>query len=57
MIKNRKVKNIEDGIKHVNKLYLQRGFKITIIHYDSGSEPLRAYMADLGVSPNFVFKK
>ena len=35
MIKRQKLKNIEDGIKQVNKLYLQRGFKITCIHVDS----------------------
>ena len=27
MIKNKKVKKIEDGIRHVNKTYLQLGFK------------------------------
>ena len=42
MIKNRKVNNIEDGIKQINKLYLQRGFKINPIHADSEFEPLRA---------------
>ena len=31
MIKNRKVKNIEDGIIQFNKIYLQRGFNITHI--------------------------
>ena len=41
MIKNLKVKNIEDGIKQVNKLYLQRGFKITCIHADSEFELLQ----------------
>ena len=35
MNKNRKVKNIEDGIKQVKKLYLKRGFNITRIHADS----------------------
>ena len=34
MIKNWKVKNIEDGIKKFNKLYLQHGFKTTRIHAD-----------------------
>ena len=34
MIKNIKVKNIEDGIKQVNKLYLRHGFKITRINAD-----------------------
>ena len=32
IIKNLNIENIEDGIKQVNKLYLQRGFKITHIH-------------------------
>ena len=40
MIKNRKVKNIEDVIKHVNKIYLQCGLKITHIYADSEFEPL-----------------
>ena len=34
MTKNRKIKNIEDVIKQVHKLYLQRGFKITRIYDD-----------------------
>ena len=34
MIKCIKVKNIEHGIKQVNKIYLQPGFKITCIHSD-----------------------
>ena len=32
MIKNLKVKKTEYGIKQINKLYMQRGFKITLIH-------------------------
>ena len=42
MIKNQKVKNIEYGIKQVNKIYLQCGFKITHIYTDSAFGPLRA---------------
>ena len=41
MIKNRKVKNIEDGIKQFQKLYLQRVFKITRIRADREFELLR----------------
>ena len=41
MIRNWKIKNIEDGIKQVNKLYLQCGFKTTHKHDDSEFEPLR----------------
>ena len=40
MIKNRKLKNLEDGINQVNKLYLQSGLNITYIHYGSEFEPL-----------------
>ena len=36
-----KTKKIAYGIKHVNKLYLQRGFKIIRIHADSEFELLR----------------
>ena len=54
MIKNRKVKNIKDGIKQVNKLNLQRGFNITLIHADSEFEQLREEMADIGISLNFA---
>ena len=57
MIKNRKMKNIEDGNKQVNKLYLQRGFKITRIHTDSIFEPLPSEMSDIGISLNCVSKK
>ena len=35
MIKNQKLKNIEEGIKQTKKLYLQRGLKMTCIHIDS----------------------
>ena len=35
MIKNRKLKNIKDEIKQVNKIYLQRDFSITHIHANS----------------------
>ena len=41
-VKNRKIKKIEDEIKQVNKLYLQRDFKITCIHADSNFEPICA---------------
>ena len=41
MIKNRRMRNIEEGINQVNKLYMKRGFKITRIHADSRFEPLR----------------
>ena len=57
MIKIRKVKDIEDGIKRINKLYLQCGYKTTLIHADSDFEPLRPEMADLGISFNCVSKK
>ena len=57
MIKNRKLNNIEDGIKHVNKIYLQRGFNITCIHAHSKFGPLGGGMTDLGVSLNLVSKK
>ena len=40
MIKNRKVNNIEDGIKQVNTLYLQLGLNFNHIHTDSEFEPL-----------------
>ena len=56
MIKNRK-NNIEDGIKQIHKLYLQRSFKNPLIHADSDFEPLHAEMADLGISLNFISKK
>ena len=57
MIKIRKLKNIEDRIKQVNKLYLQRGLKITCIHADREFEPLRAEMYHFGVSLNWAPKK
>ena len=57
MIKNRKIKDIEDGIKQVSKLYLQCGSKITSIHADSEFEPLCAEMADIGMSLNCAPKK
>ena len=35
MIKDRKINNIEDGIKQVHKVYLQHGFKIMRIYDES----------------------
>ena len=35
IIKNRKIKNIEDVIRHACNIYLQHGLKITWIHADS----------------------
>ena len=49
MIKNRKVKKIEYGIKQVNKLHLQHGFNITRIHADSEFEPPWAEMSYIGI--------
>ena len=57
IIKNRKSNNIEDGIKQVNKLYLQCGFKITLIHSDSEFEPMWVEMDDLGISLYCASKK
>ena len=57
MIKNRKINNIEYGIKQVQKLYIQRGFKTTCIHADSYFEPLREKIADIGISLNCASKK
>ena len=57
MIKYQKVKNVIDAIKQVNKLYLQRGFKITHIHAGIEFEQLRAETADIGISLNCVSNK
>ena len=55
MIKNRKTKNIEEGIKQVKKLYLKCGFKITRIHDDSEFETLRTEVADIGIYLSFFW--
>ena len=57
MIKNRTVKNIEDGIKQVNKMYLHRGFKITHIHADCEFEQLWQEIVDLRIYLNLLSKK
>ena len=57
MIKNRKVENIADGITQVNKLYLQRGFKITHMHTDCEFKPLNKEMNALGINLNCASKK
>ena len=57
MIKNRRVKKIEDGIKQVIKIYLQRGFKITDIHADREFELLCVEISDIGIYLNCVSKK
>ena len=56
-LKNRKTKKIEYGIKQVQNIYLQHGFKIKRIHADSEFEPLHAEMADLGIYLNSKSKK
>ena len=57
MIKNRKIKSIEYGVKQVHKLHLQRGLKIMPIHADSESEPLHAEISDLGIYLNCASEK
>ena len=57
MIKDRKIKYIEDEIKQANKLYLQHGFESTCIHAYSEFESLQAEMADLGIYLNFTSNK
>ena len=57
MIKNRKIENIEDVIKQVHKIYLHFGFKIMQISSDRDFEPLRKYMADLGILLKCKYKK
>ena len=57
MIKYWKIKNIEDGIKYVHKLYLQRGFKITRIYVDRDFEPIRAEMDEFSISLDSASKK
>ena len=57
MIKNRKVEHIAHGITQVNKLYLQRGFKITHMHTNCELEPLRKEMTALVINLNFASKK
>ena len=57
MIKNWEIKCIEDGIKQVNNLYLQRGFNITHIHADSEFVSLGEEMDNLGIPLNCGSKK
>ena len=57
MIKNRKFEHIADGITHVHKLYLQRGFKITHMHIDCEFEPLRKETTALGINLKCASKK
>ena len=57
IIKNRKIKNIEDGIKQAHKLYMKLGLKTTFIHADSEFEPLLAEMDDIDISLNWKSKK
>ena len=57
IIKNRKLNNIADGIKKVNKLYLQCGLKITHIYADSEFEPIRVEMDDIYISLYCASKK
>ena len=57
IIKNRKIKNIEDGIKQAHKLYLRYGFKITHINSDNKFENIWSKMTDLGISLNFIPNK
>ena len=42
IIKNLKIKNIEDGINQIHKLNLKLGFKITRIYSDREFEPIQS---------------
>ena len=44
--------NIEEIIKQINRMYLQRGFNITWIHTDKDFEPLRLEVASLDSALN-----
>ena len=55
--KNRRVNNMDYGIKQVKKLYLQRGFNINRIHSDNEFEPLQAEIANIFISLNCASKK
>ena len=44
-------------LNRFTKLYLQRGLKIMCIHADNNFEPLRAEMADIGISLHCMSKK
>ena len=57
MIKNRKIKNIADGFTQVHKLYLQRGFNITLMNADINFERICREMNDLGINLNYASKK
>ena len=56
-VKNLKTNNIEEGIKQVQNLYLQRGFKTTHIYSDSEYEPLWTEVADIGISLSYMYNK
>ena len=57
MTKNRKIKNIADGITQVNKLYLQNGFNIKHMHSGSEFGKIRREMNTLGINLNCASKK
>ena len=57
IIKNRKIKNTEDGMKQVHKLYIQRGLKITQIHADIEFESVCAEITDFRIFLNCASKK
>ena len=57
IIKNRKLNNIEDGIKKVNKLYPQCGLNITRIYADSEFEPIQVEIYGICISIYWAFKK
>ena len=57
MTKNRKIKNIADGIMQVHKLYLKCGFNIRHMHADRKFEPILKEMNALDIQLNCESKK
>ena len=57
MIKNRKIKNIANGIMQVHKLFLKRVFNIVRMHDDREFKTICTEMTDLGINLNCASKK
>ena len=56
-MKNRKMKNIADGITNTYKVYLQCGFKITHMHADGEFKSLGRKMTAIYTTLNCAYKR
>ena len=57
VLQNQQSATILKAIKKVKSIYMQRGFKVSIMLMDGEFEPLRGHLADMHISLNTVLRE